>query len=241
MKMMVIMIEKRVTKQLYSSVRHHQIFPDRLLRKVRVLSAAAGKNEMKMVLAVILYMKPLGTLRVRTDFDGFFYFLQYRCYNIAMADDRLEKPLYRVETPVTPEVLPLPEASERQPVVASVRSEESGRRASRMAPPPGVGVGNTTLAAPRDERFEQIEQILASNLREHYNRLEPGKKRIFKAEGERTARAIKDLVDKGKATMNKIHALITKWLTLLSSSGLGQWWITQEAYIKAKHIMQIFS
>ncbi len=83
--------------------------------------------------------------------------------------------------------------------------------------------------------YRQIESVLEEDLEDIYFKLDAAHQRIFKEEGEATARQIERVIAGGKSVVAKITELIKRWLGLLP--GLNKFFIEQEAKIKADKIL----
>ncbi len=102
--------------------------------------------------------------------------------------------------------------------------------------PAAVSQASGLLAAQARQQ-KQIENILASGLKEVYLNLAPEKRREFKRVGEETARKINQLLMQAKINIGKIIKLIKKWLMLIP--GVNKYFLEQEAKIKADEIIKM--
>ncbi len=84
--------------------------------------------------------------------------------------------------------------------------------------------------------IKKIEHILEEDLADLYFSLDEGHRRIFKEEGEKTARQINLVIIRGKSVLFKIIILIKQWLKLIP--GINKFFIEQEAKIKAEKIIE---
>lgn len=106
------------------------------------------------------------------------------------------------------------------------------------APAPAGGIIAASRQAQRmRERQKKIEALLEADLRDIYLKMDPEKRKEFRAAGERTAREINGLLEETKIRMKKIIALIKNWLALIP--GVNKFFLEQEAKIKADEIMKI--
>jgi len=87
----------------------------------------------------------------------------------------------------------------------------------------------------KDARLIEIENILEQDLAEIYVELPAESKRIFKIEGEQTARKINSLLSESKIVAQKIIDLIVRWLSVLP--GVNKFFVEQEAKIKTDKII----
>ncbi len=86
-------------------------------------------------------------------------------------------------------------------------------------------------------REAEIDAFLSEGLSETFLAMSPEKQKVFKAEGEKTAKKINILLDATKVNVNKIIDLIKKWLKLIV--GINRFFLDQEAKIKADKIVKI--
>lgn len=89
----------------------------------------------------------------------------------------------------------------------------------------------------KDELTKEIEEVLAEDLEDIYKNLPPEKKQAFKAEGEKAAGLIRQMIDKGKFHGRKALALIVHWLKMIP--GVNQFFLEQESKIKTDKLYQI--
>ena len=105
------------------------------------------------------------------------------------------------------------------------------------------GVTKTTSTAPiitddyHKRREAEIDAYLSDGLSETFLAMPPEKQKIFKAEGEATAKKINVLLDATKINFGKIVELIKKWLRLIA--GINRFFLDQEAKIKADKIIKM--
>jgi len=78
---------------------------------------------------------------------------------------------------------------------------------------------------------------LSDGLSETFLAMTPAKQKIFKEEGEVTAKKINVLLDATKINVGKIISLIKNWLKLIT--GINRFFLDQEAKIKADKIIKI--
>jgi len=86
-------------------------------------------------------------------------------------------------------------------------------------------------------REVQIDNYLSEGLSETFLAMSPAKQKIFKAEGELTARKINILLDAAKINVGKIISLIKHWLKFITN--INRFFLDQEAKIKADKIIKI--
>lgn len=144
------------------------------------------------------------------------------------------QPDFGKETP-SQEVEPVVE-SESETRGEQVPAQESDLPS--LAPAP-ADVPITPSSAPKSVACQKIESILEEDLEEIYFRLDSAHQRLFREEGERTARQIEGILATGKSVAVKILAVIRKWLQFIP--GLNKFFIEQEAKIKTDKITKINS
>lgn len=86
-------------------------------------------------------------------------------------------------------------------------------------------------------REREIDNFLAEGLSETFLAMSPEKQKVFKEEGEKTAKKINELLNAAKINVSKIISLIKKWLSLIT--GVNKFFLDQEAKIKADKIIKI--
>lgn len=91
--------------------------------------------------------------------------------------------------------------------------------------------------AYRVRREKEIDAFLSDGLSETFLAMSPVKQKIFKDEGEQTAKKINTLLDATKINISKIVKLIRRWLSLII--GVNHFFLDQEAKIKADKIIKI--
>lgn len=105
------------------------------------------------------------------------------------------------------------------------------------------GATKVTSTAPsitddyHKRREAQIDAYLSDGLGETFLAMTPDKQKVFKEEGEATAKKINVLLDATKVNVGKIIDLIKKWLRLIT--GINRFFLDQEAKIKADKIVKM--
>jgi len=89
----------------------------------------------------------------------------------------------------------------------------------------------------KDPVASQIEKIMESGLVDAFKEMTPIQQQEFKIKGEKTAFAIKELLNKSKVNIKKIFLLLFDWLKIIP--GISRFYIQQEAKIKADKIVAI--
>lgn len=107
------------------------------------------------------------------------------------------------------------------------------KEAASATPTPSPKVDDDYYA----RREREIDNFLAEGLSETFLAMSPEKQKIFKAEGEKTARKINELLNAAKINVSKIVSLIKKWLSLIT--GINKFFLDQEAKIKADKIIKM--
>jgi len=100
-----------------------------------------------------------------------------------------------------------------------------------------LGVGAPGIDSSKTPLHQNIEAVLEEDLGDLYFSLSPEKQKIFKAEGEQTAKKIIELIETAKITFRRVFNLIKKWLKIIP--GLNRFFVEQEAKIKADRILEI--
>jgi HSP90 family molecular chaperone len=95
----------------------------------------------------------------------------------------------------------------------------------------------TAVPVVRDALSIQVEKIMEEDLADAYKALPPVTQQEFKLAGERTAYAIRELLQKTHVKIKKIFKLLLAWLLLLP--GVNRYFLEQEAKIKADKILAL--
>lgn len=164
------------------------------------------------------------------------------CYDLrTMADLLKTEGRELAEAPEAPkEVLPTPEPSKELP------SEQPAEQAPVTEAPPREPVPIATPVVPpapapapppKDPMTQEIEAVLSDDLEAFYKNLPPDQKKKFKEAGERTAKSIREMMQKGKLHVRKVVDLIRNWLKLIP--GVNKFFLEQEVKIKTDKILAI--
>ena len=86
--------------------------------------------------------------------------------------------------------------------------------------------------------LQQVEEILSNNMDKAFLSMDVATQHKFKTKGEQTGRQITSLLQKGKATVQKITSLILEWLRIIPQ--VNKHYIEQEAKIKAENIINMY-
>ncbi|MDP3986384.1 MAG: hypothetical protein Q8P77_03090 [Candidatus Veblenbacteria bacterium] len=137
---------------------------------------------------------------------------------------------------------PAPPAPERTPEVPE-RLPEKPEQPLEPLPSGGmVAVATPLASAPQmaatpSALQQQVEHVLEEDLEEFYRALNPAEQASFRALGETTAVRITDLLQQVKVKVSQVLALIRHWL--LALPGLNQYFVEQEAKIKAAKLIKL--
>lgn len=131
----------------------------------------------------------------------------------------------------------LPEKAERQAAPSAERYSVAEQH-DLVVP---VSPTSQTLALIATQKksplLQHIENILEEDLLLLYKELNPQQRKQFKAEGERTAKSIEQVLRKAAVALLEIIRLIRRWLRLLR--GANVFFIEQESKIKAERILAL--
>lgn len=117
------------------------------------------------------------------------------------------------------------------------KPETEGVSSSEIKESGSVATTPVTTDDYHKKREEQIDAYLSEGLSETFLAMPPARQKIFKEQGEVTAKKINVLLDATKINVGKIIDLIKKWLKLIA--GVNQFFLDQEAKIKADKIIKI--
>ncbi|OGL79771.1 hypothetical protein A3J43_03480 [Candidatus Uhrbacteria bacterium RIFCSPHIGHO2_12_FULL_54_23] len=148
----------------------------------------------------------------------------------ATVQEQLRTPL--VEAPQEAEraeITPA-EAAERAAAESEAGVKAAPSAASPAAPAPAT-------PAEKSVQLQRIEAVLQSDLEDLYFQMDEAHRTLFKEEGEKTARAIDQLMAAARATAQKILYLIQRWLRLIP--GINKFFLEQEAKIKTDKMMAL--
>lgn len=98
-----------------------------------------------------------------------------------------------------------------------------------------VRIGNARQH--KSQQVKEIEDIMASDLKDVFLKMSPDKRAKFKLVGEETAVKINELLDKTKVKVRKIIRLLRKWLTMIP--GANKYFLEQKVKIKADEIIAL--
>ncbi|NMB48810.1 hypothetical protein GYA13_05280 [Candidatus Kuenenbacteria bacterium] len=132
---------------------------------------------------------------------------------------------------------------EAAPEISSIESSpdlsQSEKDHPSLAPQSTADESVSIHPIPKSITLRQIESILEDDLSEIYFRLDEAHQRLFKEEGERSARQIETILQTGKSIAVKVLAVIKKWLQVIP--GINKFFIEQEAKIKTDQITRLHS
>ncbi len=162
-----------------------------------------------------------------------------------MANENIGSKIEQVVLTPKPE-LP-PEKNINQPqekVVDSLKIEKinknegtTSKEVSEGAAPASTSTVPTITDAYHQRREKEIDNFLSDGLSETFLAMSPAKQKIFKEEGEKTAKKINILLDATKINIGKIINLIRRWLSLIT--GANRFFLDQEAKIKTDKIIKM--
>ncbi len=143
----------------------------------------------------------------------------------------------RVETPEKPEKK---KEEKRETAEAGGFVEKTASKGAEEKPS-GQGRGSRGTVPPHPQAdpviMQKVEHALEDGIGPIFVKLRPEEQDMIKAEGERTAFQIAELIASAKATAVRIFKLIVRWLSLIP--GISKWFIQQEAKIKTDQMMKI--
>ncbi|MBI4090021.1 MAG: hypothetical protein HY421_01325 [Candidatus Kerfeldbacteria bacterium] len=107
----------------------------------------------------------------------------------------------------------------------------------RRERPSGAGPAAAARPASLDPLVKEIEDILSADLGPMYRTMSPSQQRVFRVEGERTAAAVRRLLEQAKLKVKTILDLIRRWLRLIP--GVSKFFLEQEAKIKTDRVLAV--
>lgn len=129
------------------------------------------------------------------------------------------------------------EAAEQQMPVEEAVTGVAAAAETPSETPVSAPTPVAAIPAPKDELTQEIEEVLAEDLGEMYQKLPPDKKQQFKVEGEKAAGLIRQMMEKGKLHTHRILKLIRRWLRMIP--GVNRFFLEQESKIKTDRILMI--
>lgn len=145
-----------------------------------------------------------------------------------------------IETPTPPErEAPVDVAAERPEMRTEIREERTTAEGAIESVKNAIRRPKKSHAIPtvRDAITIRVEKIMEEGLTDAYKALPPVKREEFKLAGERTAYAIRQLLQKTHIKIKKIFKLLLAWMLLLP--GVNRYFLEQEAKIKADKIFAL--
>ncbi|MEK7648449.1 MAG: hypothetical protein AAB400_00840 [Patescibacteria group bacterium] len=146
------------------------------------------------------------------------------------------------EAPHRPEKVLAPEISKEG--VIEVRGEkkapprvEAGEKELPQPPLPVQMPPPPPMPAVKTQLQQDIEDILAEDLKELYMSLSPSERVRFKQEGEKAAARIEVLLKNVKVKISEILHLIRIWLSMLP--GMNKFFLEKEVKIKTEQILEL--
>lgn len=122
----------------------------------------------------------------------------------------------------------------KQEVLEEISAQEEMKPAVKPVP---AAVAEPVLATAKSPTLVKIESILEEDLQDAYFSLDSVTRQEFKAEGEKTAAKIEELLLAVKVRTGKILQLILDWLKIIP--GLNRFFLRQEAKIKTDKIIKL--
>lgn len=124
---------------------------------------------------------------------------------------------------------------EKEPEIKKVKVEEIRKEKPLRVTPSQVraGIPRRTIGPLQ----KQVEDILAEDLSDIYQKLSPDQKDAFKIEGETVAAKITQLIQQTKIKIRQIWRLIRDWLKSLPA--INKFFLEQEAKIKTDRIISL--
>jgi len=142
------------------------------------------------------------------------------------------------------EIKPIPVALEA--TAESFEAKEAERttevgpteeRATEPSPAPALAAKTLQTKSIKDKDLLAVENILAENLAEAFSQLSLEKQAEFKAEGEKVANTIWQMVESAKIQVKKVMDLIKNWIKKLP--GINRFFLEQEAKLKTDKIIAL--
>ncbi|PIZ99699.1 MAG: hypothetical protein COX77_00855 [Candidatus Komeilibacteria bacterium CG_4_10_14_0_2_um_filter_37_10] len=150
-------------------------------------------------------------------------------------DNKIINPVEKISRPV-----PLKEKNKL--TSKEIKTEQSSVQQTKVEQPvidisnaPTITVPLAQTKVPDEQLLEQIENILAEDLGDFYQHLDPQQKTQFRQKGEETAKQISSVLSRTKIKISQVIKLITSWLKLVP--GFNKFFIEQSAKIKADKIL----
>ncbi len=135
----------------------------------------------------------------------------------------------KIEKPLSPENKPeriLPKVEKVKEIAKPIEKSSQGN----------IGVASQAQNWQK-KQTAAIDNILSEGLNEVFLKMNPTEQAAFKKAGEETVIKISKLLLETKVKVNKIVALIRKWLKMIP--GVNKFFLEQEVKIKADKIMRI--
>jgi len=93
-----------------------------------------------------------------------------------------------------------------------------------------------SVVSQKSINLQKIERVMEENMETIFFKMDDAHRRMFKEEGERTARQIENVIAIGKSMAVKILELLKNWLRLIP--GVNKFFLEQEAKIKTDKILR---
>jgi len=152
-------------------------------------------------------------------------------------EPKLEKPI--LEKPTVPkstvEKIVTPE--NKTEITPAIREKENEVKAAPIVSKIDGLAKSPVAISYQQKRAHEIDVILSEGLDEIFLKMKPEEQKIFQKKGEETVIKINELLNQTKVKINKIVALIRKWLAMVS--GINKFFLEQEVKIKADKIIRL--
>jgi len=153
------------------------------------------------------------------------------------AEQKLEKPVLE-KIPDSKTVVEKPKTPENKIENISVAPEkkvEAKASTELLVSPNAVQVPSAQNY--QQQRAKEIDNILSEGLNEIFLKMKPAEQKVFQKKGEETVLKINELLNQTKVKINKIVALIRKWLSLIT--GINKFFLEQEVKLKTDKIIRL--
>lgn len=151
---------------------------------------------------------------------------------------KIEKPTFETIKPEPNKVEKTPN-SENKAERISPAIQEKKEPVDKLAETNNIGSVTSTPSVPdwQKKQEAEIDNILSEGLGEVFLKMNPEEQKVFKQEGEETVTKISKILNQTKVKVNKILALIRKWLSLVK--GINKFFLEQEVKIKTDKILRL--
>lgn len=144
-----------------------------------------------------------------------------------------EKPIFEQPAAMPEGAIESPEAGTGFETPAAPAAE----RPSEPTPTLPAPAAPAAAALRKDAAMLQVEDVLEEGMREVYASLDDAHRKRFKAEGEKVAIRLAEMVRGAKSRAREILLLLTAWLKIIP--GVNRYYLEQEAKLKADKILAL--